>query len=101
MPPHHWQNIQLHRGFTFFALHFFEMVKVQLCFKGILLNHAFRCDHIIESDLLRHLQLYGRRYGKIDLRGCNKLTGTVLFRECEKRALSEGLISNEAIYDCK
>ncbi len=55
----------------------------------------------MESDLLKHLQLCGRRYEKIDLRGCNKLTGTVLFRESEKRALSEGLIKSEAIFECK
>jgi hypothetical protein len=56
---------------------------------------------VLESDLLKHLQVHGRRYQKIDLRGCSKLTGTVLFRECEKRALSEGLIKSEAIFDCK
>jgi hypothetical protein len=60
-----------------------------------------RCDNIIESDLLKHLQSCGRRYTKIDLRGCNKLTGTVLFRECEKRSLSEGLIKSDSVFDCE
>jgi hypothetical protein len=54
----------------------------------------------MESDLLKHLQICGRRYEKIDLRGCNKLTGTVLFRESEKRALSEGLIKTDAVFEC-
>jgi hypothetical protein len=51
--------------------------------------------------LLKHLQIHGRRYEKIDLRGCNKLTGTVLFRECEKRSLSEGLIKSDSVFDCE
>jgi hypothetical protein len=54
----------------------------------------------MESDLLKHLQICGRRYEKIDLRGCHKLTGTVLFRESEKRALSEGLIKSDAVFEC-
>ena len=55
----------------------------------------------MESDLLKHLQLCGRRYEKIDLRGCNKLTGTVHFREIEKHALSQSFIKPEAIFECK
>ena len=83
--------------------HLFEVVYLQIiCSQSLLpFDSYLRCDHVLESDLLKHLQIYGRRYQKIDLRGCNKLTGTVLFRECEKRALSEGIIKSEAIFDCK
>ena len=60
-----------------------------------------RCDGIPESEMLLHLQVHGRRYEKIDLRGFNKITGVALFRECEKRALSEGMIKSDAKFSRK
>ena len=106
LPSPHRQCPENNCDVAFFTQCFLEMVSQKLYLHSrstFFLNKYFdcRCDRIIESDLLRHLQIHGRRYEKIDLRGCNKLTGTVLFRECEKRALSEGLIKSEAIFDCK
>ena len=62
-------------------------------------NASFKwCDGIMEAGMLSHIETQGRRYQKIDLRGCHKMTGHPLFEKCEKRAVDEGMLHPDATF---